>query len=202
MTDAVGLILLAAGGSTRLGHPKQLLPYRGRTLLRHAAETALASLCRPITVVLGAEADRLRPELVGLEVILAENTGWAQGMGSSIRAGLTALETAAPGLAGVVMMLCDQPLITSGALNTLVQTYRDTGHSLVASEYDGTRGVPAFFSRALFPELSALSKAQGAKQIIARHAVATIALPLPTGIWDIDTAADYERLIGDEKLDQ
>lgn len=198
MTHGVGLILLAAGGSSRLGWPKQLLPYRGRTLLRHAAETALYSLCRPVVVVLGAQTGRLRSELTGLEVLVADNPAWEQGMGASIRAGLTALETSSPELVGVVLMLCDQPLITSDSLDALVQSHSDTGSPLVASEYGGTRGVPAFFSRALFPELRALPDAQGAKPILARHAAETVALPLPAGVWDVDTAADYERLRAEE----
>ena len=194
MADTVGLLLLAAGGSSRLGQPKQLLPFRDRTLLRHAAETALHSRCRPIIVVLGAQPDRMRHELAGLEVRAAENPAWEAGMGSSIRCGLTGLETSAPNLAGVVLMLCDQPLITSDALDALVQSHAETGCPLIASEYGGTRGVPAFFSRALFPELRALPDAQGAKPVIARYAAETIALPLPAGVWDVDTAADYERL--------
>lgn len=199
MRGEVGLILLAAGGSSRLGHPKQLLPYRDRTLLRHAAETALASRCRPIVVVLGAQTNLLHPHLTGLEVLIANNPAWEQGMGSSIRAGLAVLETSAPDGAGVVLMLCDQPLITPASLDALVRSHADTGSPLVASEYGGTRGVPAFFSRALFPELHSLADAQGAKPIIARHASETIALPLPAGVWDVDTAADYERLRSKEE---
>ena len=194
MRPNVGLILLAAGGSSRLGHPKQLLPYQGRTLLRHAAETALLSACRPVVVVLGSEPDRLRPELTGLEVLVANNPDWEQGMGSSIRAGLAALEASAPDMGGVVLMLCDQPLITSASLGALVQSHLDTGSPLVVSEYGGTRGVPAFFSHALFPELRALKDAQGAKAVIAAHAAEAVALPLPAGVWDVDTAEDFERL--------
>ena len=189
-----GLILLAAGGSVRLGRPKQLLLYRGRTLLRHAAETALASHCRPIVVVLGAHAKRLRLELAGLDVRVADNPDWEQGMGSSIRIGMTALETASPDLAGVVVMLCDQPLLTSDYLNRLVQTHRDTSHSLIASEYADTRGVPAFFSRALFPKLRALSGPQGAKQMMTRHASDIFSLPFPVGTIDVDTESDYTQL--------
>ena len=199
MTGAVGLILLAAGGSSRLGHPKQLLPYQGRTLLRHAAETALLSACRPVVVVLGTHPDRLRPELAGLDVLAAENPAWETGLGSSLRVGLTALETSAPDLRGVVLMLCDQPLVSAAALDALAQRHAETGCPLVASGYGGTRGVPAFLSRALFPELRALPDAQGAKPILARHAAETLVLPLPEGMWDVDTAADYERLRSEEK---
>jgi len=194
MTATSGLILLAAGGSTRLGQPKQLLEYEGRTLLRRAAEMAIASQCHPVVVVLGAQADRLRTELTGLDLLIAENPDWQQGMGSSLRAGLAALETAMPDLSGVVLMLCDQPLVTTASLDALRQAHQETGCSLIASEYAGTRGVPAFFSRALFPELRALGDAQGAKAIIERYASEAGTLPLPAGVWDIDTAADYERL--------
>ena len=194
MTNAVGLILLAAGGSARLGRPKQLLPYRNQTLLRHAAETALASHCRPIVVVLGAQAEQMRLELTGLEVQVTENPDWEQGMGSSIQAGLTTLETISPNLEGVVVMLCDQPLLTADFLDSLVQTHRDTSCPLVVSEYADTRGVPAFFSRALFSELQALPGTQGAKQIIMRHASDSISLPFPAGTFDVDTDSDYERL--------
>lgn len=198
MTGTTGLMLLAAGGSSRLGHPKQLLPYRGRTLLRHAAQTALLSQCRPVVVVLGAQPDRLRPELDGLKVLVVDNPDWEQGMGSSIRAGMAALELSAPDLAGVVLMLCDQPLLTPLSLNALVQAHADTGPPLVVSEYGGTRGVPAFFSHGLFPELRALTGAQGAKPLIVRYASEAVALPLPAGVWDVDTAEDYERLKSEE----
>lgn len=194
MMPSAGLILLAAGGSSRLGRPKQLLLYQGRTLLRHAAETAFASGCRPVVVVLGAQADRLRAEIDGLEVVIAGNPDWALGMGSSVRAGLRALEEAAPDAAGVVLMLCDQPLITAASLDALVQAHVDTNAPLVASEYGGTRGVPAFFGRALFPDLRALKGEQGAKAVLAAHASEAVALPLPAGVWDVDTASDYERL--------
>lgn len=198
MTPAVGLILLAAGGSSRLGHPKQLLPYRGRTLLRHAAETALLCVCRPIIVVLGALPDRMRLELAGLEVSAMDNPAWERGMGSSIRTGLAALEVSAPDVNGVVLMLCDQPLLTPASLDALIQSHLATGSPLVASEYGGTRGVPAFFSRALFPEMRALKGAQGAKAVIARHEADSVGLPLPAGVWDVDTAEDYERLRSQE----
>ena len=87
----VGIVMLAAGGSTRMGTPKQLLPFRGRTLLRHAALTALESVCRPVVIVLGAHADALRPELDGLDVHVVENKDWPEGMSSSLRVGMQAL---------------------------------------------------------------------------------------------------------------
>ena len=130
----IALILLAAGASTRLGRPKQLLGFRGRSLLRHAAETALASVCRPVVVVLGALADRLQTELTALPVTVALNPAWAEGMAKSIRAGLKEVSSKTPGPDAVVIMLCDQPLITAGMLDQLVSMHRSSGMGIVASE--------------------------------------------------------------------
>jgi CTP:molybdopterin cytidylyltransferase MocA len=124
-THAVAAMVLAAGASTRLGagRSKQLLRYQGQTLLRRAVEQALASSCRPVIVVLGAEAERCLRELDGLEVRVALNPSWAEGMGASIRAGMTALASAAPDARAVVITLCDQPLVTGAFVDRLVQRY-------------------------------------------------------------------------------
>jgi CTP:molybdopterin cytidylyltransferase MocA len=125
-SGSVAAIVLAAGASTRLGEgrSKQLLRYQGRTLLRHSVEQALASACRPVIVVLGAEVERCQRELAGLDVHVTINPAWADGMGSSIRAGMTALVTAAPDARAVVITLCDQPLVGSAFLDRLVQRYQ------------------------------------------------------------------------------
>jgi len=113
-----------------LGQPKQLLSFRGRSLLRHAAETALASVCRPVVVVLGAFAERLNGELSGLPVTVAMNLQWAEGMSSSIRAGLKALAAESAGPNAVVIMLCDQPLVSAQFLNRLVAVHQSSGKGI------------------------------------------------------------------------
>jgi molybdenum cofactor cytidylyltransferase len=187
-------MILAAGASTRLGRPKQLLAFRGRTLLRHAAETARASLCRPVVVVLGAFAERLNRELAGLPVTVAMNPQWNEGMSSSIRAGLKALAPEREGPDAVVIMLCDQPLVSAQFLDRLVAVRQTSGKGIVAAEYGGEAGVPALFSRAYFPELAALSGCRGAKPVIARHAKYTERIPLPEAALDIDRQEDVQRL--------
>src|SRR5256885_1592662 len=112
MTAPVGIILLAAGGSTRMGRPKQLLPYRGQSLLRHAATVVAESRCRPAVVVLGAEYQNSLKELSGLPVHATENTLWSHGIGTSIRMGMDALLREDAGLGAVILALCDQPFIT------------------------------------------------------------------------------------------
>ena len=188
----IGVILLAAGGSTRLGSPKQLLTYEGKTLLRHAAETALATGCRPVAAVLGSGAARLRAELAGLDVRLVDNPDWSRGMGTSVRLGVAALDA---DTAGTLLMLCDQPLVTAEKLAMLVAAFRqNAGAGIVAAAYHDTVGVPALFSRAYFDELRALPDDAGAKPILQRHRDAVLPVPLPEAAVDIDTREQYERL--------
>ena len=195
---STAIIVLAAGSSTRMGRPKQLLIYGSHTLLRHAAEVAVASRCGPIFVVLGAYASRLHREIDDLPVRSVLNERWADGMGSSIQAGLAALTTS-DGPAGdagaVILMLCDQPYVTAAVINDLVTAYHATGKGMIASEYGGTLGVPALFGREHFTELSTMSGAAGAKRLIAAHASEVVPVPFPKGTTDIDTAEDYRQLL-------
>jgi molybdenum cofactor cytidylyltransferase len=192
----IALILLAAGASTRLGRPKQLLPFRGRSLLRHAAETALASVCRPVAVVLGASADRLQMELTALPVTVALNPAWAEGMAKSIRAGLKAVSSETAGADAVVIMLCDQPLITAGMLDRLVSVHRLEGRGIVASDYEGVLGAPALFSRKYYPELGVLEGNEGARRIIVKHEDDLARISLPEAAFDVDRMEEAARLGG------
>ena len=186
-------ILLAAGGSTRLGSPKQLLVYEGRTLLRRAAETLLAAGCRPVVVVLGAGAGKLTPELAGLDVSTVVNADWERGMGSSIRVGMTALSPG-PQTDAVLLTLCDQPLIGPSALKHLLDASHDA-HSIAAADYNGTLGVPAVFGREYFAGLVALPDAAGAKSLLQRHAGRAATVPMPEAATDIDTREQYELIV-------
>ena len=187
-----GIIILAAGGSSRMGSPKQLLPFRGTTLLRRAAETAIASDCDRVVVVIGNEAREMRRELAGLAVSIVENPNWPNGISSSIRAGLEELVN--HGLDGVIVMLCDQPFVTADILNDLLNTHRHTDRPIVASTYEQIRGVPAFFSHELFAELKALTGDQGARRIIASHPELVATIAFPSGAVDVDTPHAYAAL--------
>jgi molybdenum cofactor cytidylyltransferase len=186
-----GIIVLAAGGSSRFGQPKQLASYGGKTLLRRAVETALASVYAPVIVVLGAQAEQMRLELEGLRVTICENARWEEGMTSSIQAGMEAIPTEADGTA---IMLCDQPLLTPEVLNALAAKLVETQAPLAACEYGNTLGVPALFTRPLYAEIFALSGTEGAKAIIRRHASLVAHVPFPDGAVDIDTPEDFSRL--------
>lgn len=189
----VALLLLAAGASTRMGQPKQLLTWQGRTLLRHAAETAVASGCAPIVLVTGAIHDELVTEIAGLPIQAVRNEHWETGMASSIRTGLAAVAPARP--RAVLIMLTDQPLVTPELLRRLVAQQRQTHAPIVATAYGNTLGVPAVFDRALLPRLLQLQGAEGAGRLIASLGAAAGQVHFPAGLLDVDTPEQYAALL-------
>ena len=190
----IAIVILAAGESQRLGRPKQRLPYGGSTLLGHAIETALASLCRPVIVVLGAYADQIRSEIDASEVLVVVNEDWKEGMSTSIRAGLAAVEALPQEVDGALFMLCDQPLVNGSLLDRLATAFYESKLPIAACDYDGDLGVPALFARRLFPELLTLQGAAGAKPLLRKHGSEAVCLPFPEGSLDIDTPEDYPPL--------
>jgi molybdenum cofactor cytidylyltransferase len=191
----IGAVILAAGSSSRMGTPKQTLQYQGNSLLRRATLAALDAACRPVVVVTGAHADLCRRELEGLDVSEAFNAGWETGMASSVRTGIERLLSMDAGVTAAVLLLCDQPHVTSDVISTLVAAHHATGRPVIASAYAGSFGVPALFSRTLFTELTKLEGMSGAKEIIKRHASEAHFLPFPEGGVDVDTPDDFSSLI-------
>jgi molybdenum cofactor cytidylyltransferase len=190
-----GLIILAAGGSSRMnGVSKQLLEFNGRSLLRRAAETALSSSCRPVLVVLGANVEKILPEIEDLPLIIELNKDWRQGMGSSIKAGLSKILKDTPELEAVILMLADQPLITAEILDRLAEAHSASGLPIIASEYENTVGVPALFSRPIFDKLLALPDDAGAKSLMQKDPANVKKIPVPEAAVDVDSEEDYYRL--------
>lgn len=190
MSNAI--ILLAAGASTRLGRPKQLVQFRGQSLLRRAAETAVwAAAGASVVVVTGALHEELLPELAGLPLHVVRCREWERGMGGSLKAGLHRLDQLtlqAPGAApNVIVMLCDQPLVTSQLLAELEATRWQTGQPIVASAYADTLGVPVLFSSAMLPVLRQVPDSGGAGQLLKQHAAQVASVPFPAGALDVDT---------------
>ncbi len=186
----IGAIILAAGGSSRMGSPKQLLPYRGRPLICHAVEQVMASGAGPIFVVLGANTETIAEALPG-GVTVCSNPRWREGMGTSVRVGVEAAIAAR--VDAVIIALGDQPLISPLILNSLISTHRETGRALVASRYAGGAGVPALFAKDLFVELLELPPASGCKRLIEAHSGEAAFIDCPQGELDIDTPEDYAR---------
>lgn len=191
---SVGLILLAAGSSTRLGEPKQNLLYEGQPLLQRAIQTALASACEPVLVILGSNAEAFQAGLNDLPVQTVFNPDWPEGMASSIRSGISTLNEMSADLDGAIIMVCDQPFVTTDLLNEMVEQKRLHGHGIIACAYQDTLGTPALFDKQFFPELLALQGQDGAKKLLFRHAALVTPLAFPLGTFDIDTPQDYEAL--------
>ena len=190
----VSAVVLAAGGSTRMGRPKLALPVRGTPMIRLVVQAARASRCREVIVVLGTHAEIYQPLLDGLDAQIVINVDPAEGLGSSIRRGVEAVATDAQ---GVVILLADQPFVTADVIDRLIETAVTEGRRIVASAYHRTAGVPAYFQRALFLELLTLEGDQGARSVIERYPKEGVAVPLPEAVaTDVDTAEDFSTIEG------
>lgn len=192
----IGVIVLAAGSSSRLGRPKQTLLYGGKTLLARAIETALEVNCGPVVVVTGANRDIVEPVAAAYPVQIAFNADWIAGMNISIRAGLDALTAANETLSSVIVATCDQPFLSAELLRELIRVHEESGKPIIASDYAGTQGVPALFDASLFPELRTLPDGAGAGRLIAAYGPERTAVVLfPDGAADVDTPEDFARLV-------
>lgn len=179
----IGAILLAAGGSRRMGAPKQLIQLDGHSLLHRAAEAAIGSGASQVIVVLGSRAEEMIPELAGLAVEVVVNAEWARGMSTSLRCGLERLRDADAAL----ITLCDQPFVTGAHLAALAASFQPP---ITASHYNGTLGVPAVFGRTLFGELESLEGDAGARRLIQCYAGETTAFDLAEAAIDLDSPID------------
>ena len=188
------IIILAAGASTRLGRPKQLLPWQGVTLLQHAVQTALTVTTQPV-VVTGANGEHLAAALDPGQVKLVFNSNWQQGIASSIRCGLQALLNRTPEPDQVIFMVCDQPFVTAGLLLDLINEQQKSRKPIVASAYADTLGIPALFDKSLFSQLLDLQGDTGARRLIQLNSADVAAVVFEQGVYDIDTVVDYEDLV-------
>ena len=194
IVNSCGIVILAAGASTRLGKPKQLLQYRGNTLLGHAINEAVNSNADAVVVVLGKNAELFKKEIDEKKVRVAINSSWEEGMASSVRLGLDTLLNDKPFIDAVIFMVCDQPHISSFILNKLIITQQKTTKQIVTCNYGESIGPPALFHKKYFRELMKLSGDTGARKIIQQNMNDMITILFPEGEIDIDTNEDYEAL--------
>ncbi|MEQ1606957.1 MAG: nucleotidyltransferase family protein [Pyrinomonadaceae bacterium] len=185
----IGGILLAAGGSTRFGSPKQLAIYLEKTLIRRAAETLVYSGCDLNVVVLGAEIEGSTNEIEGLPINICVNEDWQSGMSSSIKSGLEYLLNIEAELDAVLITLCDQPHVTTASLQLLLAKFQVESAPVIAAQYGETIGVPAVFSRELFDQLIHLEGDRGARNLI-RSRDDLVTVEIDTAAIDIDTPDD------------
>jgi molybdenum cofactor cytidylyltransferase len=162
----IAAVILAAGGSARFGSPKQLAPWGDKTFIEQTVDTALAAEVSRVVVVLGAEIEQCRAVLGHRPVEIVVNPAWASGQSSSMQAGLAALPANS---GGTLFMLVDSPGVTSDLLNQLIKRYRETLAPLVWPEFEGRRGNPVLFDRALFPELQQVRGDTGGKPVLLKY---------------------------------
>lgn len=190
-----GIIILAAGASRRMGQPKQLLEIQDENLLSRMIRMARASDFDLVSVVLGANMELILPQIdtTGLKVFL--NPDWETGMASSLACGLKHSLRAYPDLASVLILLVDQPFVTTSLINRFLQTYLQDRPLLIAAHYEGTDGVPALFDKQLFPELLDQKGQAGARKLIKTYAAQLRRIDFPEGARDLDTPEDWQRLL-------
>jgi molybdenum cofactor cytidylyltransferase len=189
----IAAVVVAAGRSSRMGAHKLLLPLGDRPVIAQVVAAVLATSLRPVVVVVGHEAARVRAALPPGEFHVIENPTYADGLATSLRAGISALPQT---VAGAVVVLGDQPLITAAQLELLVNAARAAAAGIVAASYASQRGNPVYFARRYFPELLAVTGDEGGRAVITRHADALALCELgdASASLDIDLPADYERV--------
>lgn len=192
LAGKVHALLLAAGGSKRFGSFKQLLEFRGESLLRRASRLASEILEGRVVVVHGPKPSKCQRELAGIDVAHAVNVNWESGIASSLRVGLKALPE---DCAAALILLCDQPLIGAQQMRALIEAWAAAPERIAASAYADTLGVPAVFPRQYFPQILQLTGDRGAKSIIEANAASVTAVAIPEARTDIDTQEDYASML-------
>jgi len=189
-----GIILLAAGSSSRLGRAKQLIEFQGKPLIQKAIDEANKSQTDCLVVVLGANADLIQTGFESSSAPLIINSDWQQGMSSSMQAGLRFLMEK-EAIDQVLLMLCDQPFVDASLLNQLITAKETSGKGIVAAAYSNTLGVPALFEERYFEELLQLTGSEGAKKVIFNHQAEVHALDFPLGAVDLDTEEEVSQFL-------
>jgi len=193
--EPVAGIILAAGGSERMRRSKQLLPWHGEPLVRHATRTALSAGLDQVIVVVGALGEEVKDALVDLDVGIQDNPDWKLGQSTSVRAGLSALP---PGTGAVLFLLADQPNIPVTLIQALIEKHAETLAPIIAPLIDDQRGNPVLFDRQTFKDLSSIQGDSGGRQLYSQYPVTWVEWHDGAVLHDIDTDEDYQRLLAED----
>jgi molybdenum cofactor cytidylyltransferase len=185
------------------GRHKLLLPLGDRPVIAHVLDTVLASQASPILLVLGHQAENMRaalaPYLTNPRVLFIENKQYREGMSTSLHAALRELPRSAPESTSALVILGDQPLLSSAILDTLITTRQTTGKPIIAPLYEGQRGNPVLFARDLYLELLEVRGDEGGRMVIARHRedVEAIEIGSKRASYDVDTWETYQAVVAE-----
>jgi molybdenum cofactor cytidylyltransferase len=190
----LAIIILAAGQSSRMGQPKQLLVYESITLLERTLQVASEVAGDNVCVVIGANATLILQQVPKVAGMCVFNDKWKDGMGTSIALGLQSILNLYPAIKTVIIMAADQPFVTSEHLKQMIRHKEESGKPIVASAYQDAVGIPALFDQTFFKDLLDLETDKGAKDIILSHDQQVARLALPGGEIDIDTPEQFDSL--------
>lgn len=191
VSTKTAILILAAGASQRLGTPKQLLHWKGTTLLEHTIKEVLTTSIGEVFVVLGAHIDDIQQQIYSYPITIIENKNWQEGMGTSIACGIQQLQA----FDQVLITLCDLPLIDQGHYQKLLQEHSQTSKGITTTVFETIIGVPAVFDRSYFKTLSKLSGDRGARALIQKEIADVQVVKADVPFTDIDTIEDYRKLI-------
>jgi molybdenum cofactor cytidylyltransferase len=192
-----GIIILAAGNSTRMGEPKQLMMYKNKTFLQHIIEEAKNASLDPVICVVGYQSELVTKSISGTGASIVYNNQWPEGMGSGIAAGIKQLLLSDAD--SVILSVSDQPYISSDLFRTMAEWKDKSGKGIVACTYAGTLGTPVLFTKDYFDRLISLNGDLGAKSIVKMNLPDVCPVEFEKGIVDIDTKQDYKKLISEIK---
>ena len=190
-----GIIILAAGNSSRLGQPKQLLTFKDTTLLKNTIEAASLLPNAIVVVVVGSRHELMIKELDSSKIKISFNENWESGMSSSIVKGMNDLLLINPDIEKCIISVCDQPFISHSVFENLIEEYNKEGKGIVASSYAETVGTPVLFDKKYFKDLLELKGQEGAKKILAKFQNDLNTVSFERGNIDIDTPEDYDKLM-------
>lgn len=190
-------IILAGGGSSRLGQPKMLLPWRGKPLIRYPVEAAVDAGLSEVIVVVGAVVEPIVSALEGLPVRCIQNPRWQEGQSTSLQAGLADLEQ---NITSAIFLLGDQPFVSGGLIQGLVDLHRETLAPIVAPRVGGRRANPVLFDSVTFKDILALRGDIGGRELFARHPAVYLDWEDESILFDVDTDDDYRYLLSSEGL--
>lgn len=189
---SVAGIVLAAGGSSRFGQPKQLLSWHGEPFIRHVAKKALTLGCNPVIIVTGAYGSQVGGAVEDLNVVILHNHNWREGQSTSVKIAIEALPEE---VGAAIFLLADQPQISIELLHKLVETYASSISPIVVPQIDGRRGNPVLFDRVTFPELRRVSGDTGGRQVFSKYPITWIPWHDSTILLDVDTPEDYHKFL-------
>lgn len=190
---------MAAGESARMGSPKQLLKVQGLSLVRRVCQVALQTPCRPVVLVLGANKAAIAPEVADLPLVFIDNPQWHTGMASSVKMGMAATYLTDKTLDAVLILVCDQPYLSVGVVEQILDTYQRTDKGIVACRYAGQVGVPVVFERKYFESLIMLQGDEGARKLLRNHLDDIELVDFEAGQYDLDTPGDYEAFVAQHR---